>query len=59
MGQEFGGSTTPIALSPVDRTKATNIYDHWGQSLSFLERSNDISPFNSKFDAYLRGATTP
>jgi cytochrome c peroxidase len=46
----FGSNATPLALSPEDRTKASNIYDHWGQSLSFLERSNDISPFNSKFD---------
>jgi len=53
----FNGSATPIALSATDRTKATNIYDHWGQSLSFLERSTDISPFNSKFDASL--ATPP
>jgi cytochrome c peroxidase len=44
-------TTTPVALSALDRTKATNIFDHWGQSLSFLERSNDISPFNSKYDA--------
>jgi cytochrome c peroxidase len=46
----FQGSATPLGLSRDDRTKATNIYDHWGQSLSFLERSFDISPFNSKFD---------
>ena len=51
----FGSNATPLTLSPVDRTKATNIYDHWGQSLSFLERSKDISPFNSKFDWYLQG----
>ena len=51
----FGTNTTPVALSTADRTKATNIYDHWGQSLSFLERSKDISPFNSKFDAYPGG----
>lgn len=51
----FGTNITPVALSAVDRTKATNIYDHWGQSLSFLERSKDISPFNSKFDWYLKG----
>ena len=49
--KRFGGSATPIALSPTDRTKATNIYDHWGQSLSFLESSKDISPFTSKYDA--------
>ena len=28
----FRGSATPIRLSPEDRTKANNIYDHWGQS---------------------------
>ncbi len=54
----FPTTTTPVALSAVDRTKATNIFDHWGQSLSFLERSPDISPFNSKFDAYLKGTYT-
>jgi cytochrome c peroxidase len=54
----FQGSATPIALSPTDRTKATNIYDHWGQSLSFLERSVDVSPFNSKFDWFLKGKYT-
>jgi len=52
--RRFQGSATPIALSPTDRTKATNIYDHWGQSLSFLERSVDVSPFNSKFDWFLK-----
>jgi len=51
----FGSNTTPVALSATDRTKANNIYDHWGQSLSFLERSFDISPFNSKFDFFLKG----
>jgi cytochrome c peroxidase len=47
-------TTTPVTLSPTDRTRATNIYDHWGQSLAFLEASNDISPFNSKFDFFLK-----
>src|SRR4029077_17758272 len=51
-------SPTPLNLSPVDRTKATNIYDHWGQSISVLESSNDVSPFTSKFDRFLAGATT-
>ena len=54
----FGSNTTPVALSPTDRTKATNIYDHWGQSLSFLERSVDVSPFNSKFDQFLAPNST-
>jgi len=54
----FGTNATPILLSADDRTKANNIYDHWGQSISFLESSNDISPFTSKFDAFLEGNYT-
>jgi cytochrome c peroxidase len=54
----FNGNTQPILLSADDRTKANNIYDHWGQSLSFLESSPDVSPFTSKFDAYLAGKYT-
>jgi cytochrome c peroxidase len=49
----FGGSATPIALSPEDRSKADRVYDNWGQSISFLESSNDVSPFTSKIDASL------
>ena len=48
-------TATPIALSALDRTKANNIYDHWGQSISFLESSKDVSPFTSKVDANIRG----
>ena len=54
----FGGSATPIQLSPQDRTKANNVYDHWGQSISFYERSDRLSPFTSKFDAFLKGTYT-
>jgi cytochrome c peroxidase len=54
----FEGSATPIQLSKVDRTKANNIYDHWGQSISFYERSPRISAFSSKFDAFLAGKYT-
>jgi cytochrome c peroxidase len=53
--EEFGGSATPVPLSPEDRTKATNVYDHWAQSISFYESSDGVSPFTSKFDAYLAG----
>jgi cytochrome c peroxidase len=55
---QFGGSAKPIRLSPEDRTKASNIYDHWGQSISRYERSNRLSPFTSKFDAFLAGKYT-
>jgi cytochrome c peroxidase len=51
-------TATPVALSATDRTKANNIYDHWGQSISFLESSNDISPFTSKVDARAAGTYT-
>jgi cytochrome c peroxidase len=50
----FGGSDTPVRLSAEDRIKANNIYDHWGQSISKYERSNRLSPFTSKFDAFLK-----
>ena len=55
----FGGSATPISLSPEDRTKANDVYDHWAQSISFLERSPRVSPFSSKFDAFLTPTTSP
>ena len=54
----FGTDTQPVKLSPEDRTRSNNDYDHWAQSVSFLERSNDVSPFTSKFDAYLFNSTT-
>jgi cytochrome c peroxidase len=51
-------SATPIQLSPIDRDKANNIYDHWGQSISNYERSPRISAFSSKFDSFLAGKYT-
>jgi cytochrome c peroxidase len=56
--RRFGGSATPIKLSAIDRTKANNIYDHWGQSISFLEHTTDVSPFTSKYDAFLQDKYT-
>jgi len=53
-----GGTAQPVLLSPADRAKANDIYDHWGQSLSFYERSPAVSPFSSKFDAFLAGTYT-
>jgi len=32
-------SAKQLSASTRARTKANNVYDHWGQSLSFLERS--------------------
>jgi cytochrome c peroxidase len=54
----FGGNTEPIALSPSDRQLATTVYDQWGYSLEAYEASANISPFTSKFDAFLAGNYT-
>jgi cytochrome c peroxidase len=56
--QVFGTNTMPIQLSPADRAKANDIYDHWGQSLDQYEASPDVSAFSSKFDAFLHGSAT-
>ncbi len=54
----FGGSATPIALSPGDRTRANTVYDHWGQSIDAYEQSVQVSAFSSKFDAFVKGNYT-
>jgi cytochrome c peroxidase len=54
----FGGSATPVALSPADRTRSNADYDHWAQSLGAFEKSLSVSPFTSKFDAFLDGEYT-
>jgi cytochrome c peroxidase len=54
----FGGSTTPVHLSPEDRTKSNQAYDHWGQSLDAYEQSVQVSAFSSKFDAFLKDPTS-
>jgi cytochrome c peroxidase len=54
----IGGSATQVALSPADRTRSNNDYNHWAQSLSAFEKSLSVSPFTSKFDAFLAGDYT-
>jgi cytochrome c peroxidase len=54
----FGMSVTPIKLSPDDRVKANEVFNHWGQALSFFERSTNLSAFTSKFDAFLESKYT-
>jgi hypothetical protein len=41
----FGISAMPVSLRPEDRTKANDIFDHWGQSISKYERSMRVSAF--------------
>ena len=54
----IGGSATQVPLSPTDRTRSNQVYDHWAQSLSAYEKSDSVSPFTSKFDAWLKGSAT-
>ena len=54
----FATNTRPIPLSPADRIKANEVYNHWGESLDQYEASPDVSAFSSKFDAFLAGKAT-
>jgi len=51
----FGTNTTPVNLTPLDRTRANSVFNHWGQSISFFEDSPEVSPFTSKVDANING----
>src|SRR5216683_1603700 len=51
----FGTDTTPVKLSPEERTRANSVYNHWAQSISFFEDGPQISPFTSKVDANIQG----
>src|SRR5437879_12153561 len=54
----FHGDTTPVNLSPADRTRSNDVYDHWAQSLNAYEGSVQVTAFSSKFDAFLKGDST-
>jgi cytochrome c peroxidase len=54
----FGTDTMPIKLSPEDRARANDVFDHWGESIDQYEASPDVSAFSSKFDAFLDGNAT-
>jgi len=54
----FHGDVEPVNLSPADRTRANDVYNHWAQSISAYENSVQVSAFSSKFDAFLAGNYT-
>jgi cytochrome c peroxidase len=54
----FHGDTTPVNLSPADRTRSNDVYDRWAQSLDAYEQSVQVSAYSSKFDAFLAGNYT-
>ena len=41
-----------------NRLLANRVFDNWGQSLDAYEKSKEVSPFTSKFDAFLAGTAT-
>jgi cytochrome c peroxidase len=49
----FGTNVQPLELTPADRLLANRAFDNWGQSLDAYEQSQEVSPFSSKFDAFL------
>jgi cytochrome c peroxidase len=54
----FGTNATPLSLSTSDRTRANQAYDEFGQAIASYEISSSVSPFTSKFDAYLAGSVS-
>jgi cytochrome c peroxidase len=54
----FGTNATPLNLSPSERTRAQQAYDEFGQAIASYEISSSVSPFTSKFDAWLANSTT-
>src|SRR3984893_319252 len=54
----FGTNATPLNLSPSERTRASQAYDEFGQAIASYEISSSVSPFTSKFDAYLAGGAS-
>jgi cytochrome c peroxidase len=51
----LGGNPTPVALSRADRGRSNTSFDQFGLAISAYERSEDVSAFSSKFDAFLAG----
>jgi cytochrome c peroxidase len=49
----FGTNATPLTLSPSERTRAQQAFDEFGQAIAAYEIGSTVSPFTSKFDAYL------
>ena len=54
----FGNDPTPLRLSPSDRGIASATYDAFAHALTGFENGPEVSPFSSKFDAFLAGSAT-
>jgi cytochrome c peroxidase len=51
----FGTDPTPLHLSPKDRGTASSTFNAYADSISAFEQGPEVSPFSSKFDAFLAG----
>src|SRR5438876_4980912 len=54
----FGSNPTPLRLSPTSRGTASATYDAYAHSVTAFENGPEVSPFSSKFDAFLAGSAT-
>src|SRR5882724_4628339 len=48
----FQGNVEPVNLSPADRLRSNEVYNHWAQSIDAYEQSVQVSAYSSKFDAF-------
>ena len=58
IGSEVPGpNTTPLVvkLGPADRARVQSTFDQMAEAIAAYEASSQVSPFSSKFDAYLAG----
>ena len=56
--QLCGREGTRLALTAVDRARVRDAYDAIGRALAAFERSDEVSPFSSKYDAFVAGRAT-
>jgi cytochrome c peroxidase len=47
-----------LRMSPQDRAKSNQAYDHIAAAVAAYERSREVNPFSSKFDRYRAGEAT-
>jgi cytochrome c peroxidase len=46
-----------VKLTPEDRARAQSTFDQMAEAIAAYEASPEVSPFTSKFDAFLTGRT--
>ena len=54
-GPPPGNNPYPVHLSAIDRGTSNTTYDHFAEAIASYEASPDVSPFSSKYDAWIAG----